>query len=690
MKKILSTLFSTLQRGARGGLLFIAFIATPALWSQTEVNGIFYNILEDYNLEVTMGYEMNYWGEVYLKMYSGSVTIPEHVLIDGTIYNVTAIGREAFWSCSDLTSVTIPNSVTSIGEDAFSGCSGLTTVTISESAKLKSIGSYAFAGCSGLTSITIPNSVTSIGSHAFISCSSLTSVTIPNSVTSIGEGAFGDCSGLTSITIPNSVTSIEYGAFANCSSLTSITIPNSVTSIGNYAFNSCSGLTSITIPNSVTSIGEYAFAGCSGLTSVVVEEGNIVYDSRENCNAIIETATNTLITGCQNTTIPNNVAKIEDYAFQYCSNLTSITIPNSVTSIGSYAFSDCSGLTSITIPNSVTSIGGGAFYGCSGNLTKFVCYNSSDYLLNTFKLYDNPLLDTVAAPAAFFDISENNWAVSPKNIKYVEVLEGELTDDAFGFINRSYKTLKVLDLAGATNTTIADEAFKGCYNLDSLYLPAQLQYIPYMAVADCKMLQSITIPASVEEIDHSAFENCRSLKSVTFEGGEAPQGGANYAAAEGSSLWRIGSWAFYNCHQLEHLTIPEGVTTIGDAAFYGCTYLQDMTLPSTIQEIGDNGFALCAKLQKIHSRATTPPAIQAKTFFDVNRQIPVYVPAKAVESYKDDPYWQEFDILGDSNAPTALENTQYSTTDHRKLLRNGQLIIIREGKTYNTLGAIIN
>jgi hypothetical protein len=293
-------------------------------------------------------------------------------------------------------------------------------------------------------------------------------------------------------------------------------------------------------------------------------------------------------------------------------------------------------------------------------------------------------LTSITAPAACYDLREGNWVGSTKSLIYAEVTAGELTADAFGFINRSYKTLKVLNLAAATNTTIADEAFKGCYNLDSLYLPSQLEYIPYMAVAECVNLKSITIPATVEEIDQRAFENCRSLKSVIFEGGETPQGAPHRAAAEGSSLWRIGSWAFYNCHQLEHLNIPEGVTEVGDAAFYGCTYLEDMTLPSTVQEIGDNGFALCAKLQKIHVKATTPPTIKAKTFFDVNRSIPVYVPEGAVDAYKDDPYWSEFNILSEENG---LETIIDPTASTKKIIYNGQLIILRDGVKYNAQGA---
>ena len=187
--------------------------------------------------------------------------------------------------------------------------------------------------------LTIPESVT------FRGC--------PYPVTSIGDEAFDGCSGLTRVTIGNSVTSIGDYAFGWCSGLTSVTIPNSVTSIGGSAFYGCSGLTSITIPNSVTSIrggafgGGAAFGSCSGLTSIKVDSGNSVYDSRENCNAIIKTATNTLISGCKNTIIPNSVTSIGKGAFEHCTGLTSVTIPNSVTEIGEEAFYDCSGLTRI-------------------------------------------------------------------------------------------------------------------------------------------------------------------------------------------------------------------------------------------------------------------------------------------------------------------------------------------------------
>ena len=203
----------------------------------------------------------------------------------------------------------------------------------------------------------------------------ISAVVIGNDVTSIGSQAFYNCYNLTNVTIPNSVITIGTEAFRGCTGLTSITIGNGVTSIGYSAFEGCDGLTNIEIPASVTSIVNSAFHYCRGLTSIVVDEENSVYDSREGCNAIIETATNALVLGCKNTIIPNSVTVINDYAFSGCDGLTEITIPNSVTSIGGYAFLGCTGLTEITIPNSVTSIGGYAFLGCDG-LTNVTIGNS--------------------------------------------------------------------------------------------------------------------------------------------------------------------------------------------------------------------------------------------------------------------------------------------------------------------------
>ena len=244
------------------------------------------------------------------------------------------------------------------------------TLTISGSGKIEDCRSDIdqpwYSNRSDITSVVIEPGVTSIGSQAFYECSNLTSITIPSGLTSIGEQAFGNCTGLTSITIPSGFISIGDYAFWNCTGLTSITIQNGVTSIGTGAFWNCTGLTSITIPSSVTSIGVNVFYNCTGLTDITVDSSNPSYCSESG--VLFNKDKTTLIyypLGKNGSyTIPDGVTAIGDYAFYYCSGLTSITIPSSVTSIGESAFRHCTGLTSITIPNSVTSIVNLAFWDC--------------------------------------------------------------------------------------------------------------------------------------------------------------------------------------------------------------------------------------------------------------------------------------------------------------------------------------
>ena len=338
-------------------------------------------------------------------------------------------------------------------EEIYFKRTGLQSIDLSKNTKLTTIKAKAFYDCSSLTNVTIGNNVTEIGSYAFSGCSSLASVTIPNSVTEIGEGAFRYCKGELIIN-SQQVVGYNYGHYdkdevtANDwlygSGFTKLTIGDGVTSIGDYAFEDCSSLTSVTIPDSVTEIGHAAFANCSSLTSIVVALDNAVYDSRDNCNAIIETATNALKVGC--------VATV---------------IPKSVTSIGRYAFYGYSSL-AIAIPDSVTSIGDYAFYDCSGELVIDSNFVETDF-------YSESSL-----------ITANKWIAGAK---FSTIIIGDnitkIGDNAFSGCSRLNRVT-----IGNGVTSIGFKAFYDC-NLQSVTIPDSVTLIDWYAFAECTNLNRV-------------------------------------------------------------------------------------------------------------------------------------------------------------------------------------------------------
>ena len=622
MKQRLSILFSTLQRGVRGGLLFVALLATTSLWAEKfQLGDLYYKITSSsapYTVEVT------YEGSSRIPNSNNNIVtaaIPAAVTYNGMTYSVTSIGDRAFFNCRSLTSVTIPNSVTSIGDWAFADCSSLVSMVVESgntkydsrdncNAIIETATNILIAGCQNTI---IPNSVTSIGDRAFQYCSSLTSITIPNSVTSIGDDAFYNCDGLTSVTIPNSVTSIGDDAFWGCFALSSVTIPNSVTSIGEYAFCYCYSLTSITIPNSVTSIGEGTFNGCELLTSV---------------------------------TIPNSVKSIGERAFYGCFSLTSITIPNSVTSIGSSAFSHCSSLTSITIPNSVTSIGDSAFYHCS-RLTSITIPNSVTSIGEYAFSYCSSLTSVVwnAENCADFSWEDGNDA------PFYDI-RSQITSFTFG---------------------------------DSV------QHIPAYLCYEMDNLTSMNIPNSIMSIGDSAFIGCTNFKSITWNAKSYNDFSTPSASLFYDSRSQITSFAFGE--EVEH--IPAYLC-------YECAGLREISLGSQVKTIGAEAFAMCPRIYEVTCLAPEPPVAELSSF--TNYDAYFHAPCDAQRYYSVDPVWKNFhnvECIVTEN--TVMDDITITPSDYEATVvwlshehaATYSLVITRNGDTYCTLtfnkyGQLIN
>ena len=331
----------------RFSLMLLAFLLPATVTAHDfEVDGIYYKINGNGATIASCDYQ-----------YTGDLIIPDTIIYDGIAYTITAIGDGAFFTCGYLTSITIPNSVITIGNSAFTLCASLKSISFGNS--VQSIGDDAFAATK-LTSVTIPGSVTSIGNRVFDTCDSLSVIVVAS------DNAKYDSRNNCNAIIETATNTLIMGC-------KNTTIPNSVIYIGNDAFAGCYTLLSISIPSSVVSIGSGALKDCNNLESIIVADENQYYDSRNNCNALIQTSSNTLLIGCKNSVIPNSIKTIGDHAFQDCCGLTSISIPNSVSSIGEEAFESCGDLTNITIGNSVTGIGVDAFYNCY-RLNNVYCY----------------------------------------------------------------------------------------------------------------------------------------------------------------------------------------------------------------------------------------------------------------------------------------------------------------------------
>ena len=447
----------------------------------------------------------------------GTVTIPE----SANGYKVITIGRQAFVDCKYITEVSIPGTVTSIEDEAFSRCGELTTLVIPRGVKTIGSSTNSFMNiikdCGKLSSLSVESGNTVFESpnncNAIIEKSTktlivgCTSTVIPSSVQTVGHSAFSGCSGLKSINIPYGVTKIEVSAFMNCTGLEAVTLPNSLTWLDQHSFTGCSSLQSITIPKSVsTYIGVNALSNCSKLKYITVESGNSRYDSRDNCNAIIETRNNSLVIGCGNSTIPSTVTSISFNAFNNCQSLESLVIPSNITNIDKQAF-------------------------------------------------------------------------SYSGLKYLKIMNGL--------------------------TTLNSEVFYTCHNL-----------------------RSVELPASISSIDKSAFYNCDSLETIKVSSDNPvydSRNNCNAVIETATNTLVLGT---------KNTVIPNSVTTIG---YYAFTYstMESMTIPENVTKIDTWGFAFCYSLKKLTFKGDIPKEIGAYSFSGVGMQTPctMIVPSEYLDNY---------------------------------------------------------
>ncbi|MBR4066652.1 MAG: leucine-rich repeat domain-containing protein [Bacteroidaceae bacterium] len=478
------------------------------------------------------------------------------------------------------------------------------------------------------------------------------------------------------------VTAVGESAFACNDELLSVVMPNSIVSIGKFAFSACLKLKSLTIPRNVNEIGDFAFTLMPSLEHLVVDESNNTFDSREGCNAIIRTRTNTLCVGCKKTVIPDGVEVIARNAFTACSaepgdlEPFEINIPESVEIIDAYAFNGCGSLVAVKFSEGLKRIDRWAFLGTS--------------------------IESIEIPASVTVINEAFWGCS--SLKEIKVKKGNRDYDSRKGCNAIIESATGCLLQGCENTTVPDgvkvissSAFYRS-KIKKIKLPSSLETIERGAFAECKELKKLVIPGSVkiieleilcgsgieelivengvEEISDYAFFECRKLRYVSLPASLkmlGPDGAVfvdcpelvrvdvdkdnEYYCSNGQvivnkrTMTIVDGWGTESCNAADFSKelLP---TRIGNNAFRKQSLLRLAILPTTIEEIGDGAFSDCKNLRRVNCHATVPPvlgkdafklnAINGKEFTPLQETLILLVPETSVEAYKNAPGWKEF------------------------------------------------
>ena len=617
-------------------------VAPGSPWGAKSVNGYIEGslIYEDQSKQTINGCSV---------LATGDITIPS---------SVTCIKPNAFYDCKGIESITIPESITSIGSHAFYNVNNIKYSSLWYSKNMHQKGSpwgakvangyiesdllYSdnsktqLLHCNTMAAgvVIIPDTVIKINEQAFNGCTQITDVIVGKNVETIGEGAFSGCVNLVEVSLPNSLTAIRKNTFEDCRKLKNISIPNGVISVDDYAFLTCIELIDITIGSGVESISPYAFNECSNLKSIKVDCNNAVYDSRNNCNAIIRTDKNVLIRGCKNTIIPESITSIGAYAFNHCKELTNIIIPDSVKSIGDFAYYNCRSLISVTLPNSVTSIGNSAFAGCTfleninipDEITK-ICSGTfaNDLSLKYVFIPDGvKTIDIYAFKYCYnLEITVPDSVISigfgaferAKMVRCSQYLYDHLVIKKYGaqsyetkFFNDGYliygDSRKENLYACSQNAygfikipdnviSIKERAFENCAEVTGVSIGANVISIGSKVFSGCKKLESITVDDNNSVFD--SRENCNAI--IKSETNELKIGCKNTLIPESVSL--IYTYAFSNCPELTEITIPGNVKKIGAHAFENCENLSEVTISEDVLSIDQYAFTRCGELKKI-------------------------------------------------------------------------------------------
>lgn len=632
------------------------------------------------------------------------------------------------YQMNKLSEVTIPASVTSIGNHAFDGCSQITDIVLPND--VTTLGEYAFANC-GLTSATIGNNVSSIGKYAFMGNESMSAVyneavtpqtitanvfsdvnlsacdlyvpenSIPaykaaniwktfksfNSICRLGAGTDGgikwyhSCSGHLSISGTGAMpdyTRVEgiptapwrSGGAAQDHTILSAEVSDGITNIGDNAFYNCRDMAQVYIPNSVTKIGKSSFYGCQVLEAVTLSDNitSIGWNAFNQCSAL------TTIT------LPVHLTSIEGQAFFMCSGLTSVVIPNEVTSIGEDAFGYCSSLKSVVIPASVTSIGDRAFASDTkleairndamtpqtinanvfGNVDKSNC---------TLIVPKNAVSAYLNAPVwkEFNILTEENVIASGvcgaqgDNLTWTLTTDGLLTISGTGEMGWSVVGQAPWDTW--KNSILSVIIGNGATNIASF------------AFMQCEALSQITIPNSVTTIADGAFAQCYGLSEIAIP----------------ANVTNIGNYTFMQCSSLTSITIPEGITNIGTCAFQDCTGLTSITIPASVETIGVSAFANCTGLKSVTNKRQVPQTIEASVFSNLDlSKIYLFVEPDVVDDYKAAAVWKDFNPIVPIGTPMSInEITNDKCQLSNKVIVDGHLYIIRDGKTYSVTGQMV-